>query len=236
MQSGARPTDVTCEKRKVDQAAHIAHAVDVLCDAHSPERDRCPGLAVDARRLANERGGYAAEFLDRFGRPRLDASPERLVARNTRLDELFVAQTFSDQHMRHRIEERDVGPRLVGNNDVGVLREFARTGIDDDELHAALPGGTLEDRSGDREAAARVDADHEGDIRILDLGIGGRGNARAELVEERHDGAGVAEPRAMVDGIGAEAGANELLEEITFLVRAFGCPKPAERAGLHSVP
>ena len=78
-----------------------------------------------------------------------DASPECLVARNTRLDELFVAQTFGDQDMRHRIEQRDVGPRLGGNNDVGVLREFARTGIDDDELDATLPGGTLEDRSGD---------------------------------------------------------------------------------------
>ena len=99
-------------------------------------------------------------------------------------------------------------PGLGAMSDVGVLCEFAGTGIDDDEFHAALPGGTLEDRSGDREAAARVDADHEGDIRILDLGIGGRGNARAELVEKRHDGTGVAEPCAMIDGIGAEAGAN----------------------------
>ena len=35
----------------------------------------------------------------------------------------------------------------------------------------------------------------------------------------------------MIDGVGAEAGANQPLEQITLLVPAFGCPKPAERAG-----
>lgn len=52
--------------------------------------------------------------------------------------------------------------------------------------------------------------------------VGGCGGARAELVDERDDGTEVAEPRAMVDGIGAEAGANELLEEIRELYRRLG--------------
>ena len=85
-------------------------------------------MAVDARRLPNKRGGYAAEFLDRFGRPGLDASPERLGARNTRLHELFVAQAFGDQDVRHRVEQRNIGPRPVGDDDVGLLRKFARNG------------------------------------------------------------------------------------------------------------
>src|SRR6202040_3559660 len=40
---------------------------------------------------------------------------------------------------------------------------------------------------------------------------------------------GMAEPRAMVDVVGAESGANQLLEEISLLVRAFRRAEAGER-------
>src|SRR6266849_826877 len=39
------------------------------------------------------------------------------------------------------------------------------------------------------------------------------------------------EPRAVIDIVGAEAGAHQLLEQISLLVRAFGRAETRERAG-----
>ena len=50
------------------------------------------------------------------------------------------------------------------------------------------------------------------------------------LHQGRHRG-GVAEPRAMVDIVAAEPGADQLLEQIGLLVRALGRAEPGQRAG-----
>src|SRR6185437_212977 len=56
-----------------------------------------------------------------------------------------------------------------------------------------------------------------------------RDRPRADAFEERRDGGRVAEARAMVDVVGAEAGAHELLEEVRLLVRPLGASEAGER-------
>ena len=48
-----------------------------------------------------------------------------------------------------------------------------------------------------------------------------RDGARADAFHERRDGRGVAQPRAVIDVVGFEARAHELLEQVRLLVRAF---------------
>ena len=71
---------------------------------------------------------------------------------------------------------------------------------------------------------------------MLDL-VEARGNrAGADAFQQRRHRRGVAEPRAVIDVVGAEARAHELLEEIGFLVRPLGGAETGERAGSVPVP
>ena len=96
------------------------------------------------------------------------------------------------------------------------------------ELGAAL-GRLLEEGRGDRMVLGRVGADDDDDVGVLAL-VEGRGHrGRADAFEQRRHRRGVAEPRAVVDVVGAEAGAHQLLEQIGLFVRALGRAEAGER-------
>ena len=76
----------------------------------------------------------------------------------------------------------------------------------------------------------RIGADHDDEIGILAL-VEGRGHRRrADAFEQRRHRGGVAEPRAVIDIVGAEAGAHQLLEQIGLFVRALGRAEAGKRA------
>ena len=60
-------------------------------------------------------------------------------------------------------------------------------------------------------------------------GIGHR--ARAQCRSQTGHGAGVSEPRAVIDVVRADQSARHLLQEIIFLVRAFGRDEETNRVG-----
>src|SRR3546814_12683418 len=66
----------------------------------------------------------------------------------------------------------------------------------------------------------RADDDHA--VAVLGRPEGRRHRARADALHQRRHRGGVAEPRAVVHVVGAEGGADQLLEEIGLLVRALG--------------
>src|SRR3546814_2191428 len=55
--------------------------------------------------------------------------------------------------------------------------------------------------------------------------------ARADALHQRRHRGGVAEPRAVVHVVGAEGGADQLLEEIGLLVRALGRAEAGKALG-----
>src|SRR5205823_8258493 len=59
-----------------------------------------------------------------------------------------------------------------------------------------------------------------------------RYRARADALQQRRDRRGMAQPRAMVDVVGAKAGAHELLEETRLLVRSLGRAVSGERVAI----
>ena len=66
--------------------------------------------------------------------------------------------------------------------------------------------------------------------------VEGRGHrAGADAFEQRRHRRGVAEPRAVIDIVGAEAGAHQLLEQISLFVRALGRAEPGQRLGAVAV-
>ena len=100
--------------------------------------------------------------------------------------------------------------------------------IHDDELGAAL-GRLLQIGRGDRMVLRRPRADDDDAVGILGRGKGRGDGAGIQALHQRRHGRGVAEPGAVVDIVGVEAGADELLEEIGFLVRALGRAEAGER-------
>ena len=80
----------------------------------------------------------------------------------------------------------------------------------------------LEEGRGDRMVFGRIGADDEDHFGVLALVEGRRHRAGADAFHQRGDRGSMAEPRAVIDIVGAEAGAHQLLEQISLFVRAFG--------------
>ena len=63
---------------------------------------------------------------------------------------------------------------------------------------------------------------------LLDVAEGRGDRAGADPLEQRRHAGGVAQPGAVVDVVGVEAGADELLEEVGLLVRALRAAEPGD--------
>ena len=68
----------------------------------------------------------------------------------------------------------------------------------------------------------RVAAGDDCDVRVGDVAVGRRDGAGPDTLEQCCDAGGVTQPRAVVDVVGAEGGADQLLEEVGLLVGALG--------------
>ena len=75
----------------------------------------------------------------------------------------------------------------------------------------------------------RVAAGEDHHIRLKRLHEGSGDGARAQAFHQRGHGAGVTKPRAVINVVGAETGANQLLEQPGFFVGAFGTAEAGER-------
>ena len=128
----------------------------------------------------------------------------------------------SADHLVHdRVVERDVGAGLELAVDVGVVGDPVAPRVDVDDLRAAAPR-LLEEGRRDRVVRGRVAAGEDRDVGVHDVAVGRGDRARADALEQRRDARGVAQPGAVVDVVGAEAGADQLLEEVGLLVGALG--------------
>ena len=82
----------------------------------------------------------------------------------------------------------------------------------------------------------RVRPNHENDFRVLALVERGRHGTRADPFHQCGDRGGMTQPRAVIDIVGAEAGANEFLEQVSFFVRSLGRAEAGERSLPVDVP
>ena len=230
VQAGAGAADVAGGERERDQAARVVGAVHMLRDAHAPEDHRAFGVRIQAGDVADLVRRHAAQRRHGLGRHRRDVGGERLEALGARGDEVAVAQALADDDVEHGVEERDVAPRREAHHAVGVLAEHQAARVEHDQLGAAL-GGLLEPGGGDGVVHRRVAAGEDDHVGLRRLHEGGGDRARADALHQRGDRAGVAQPGAVVDVVGAEAGAHQLLEQPGLLVRALRAAEAGEHAG-----
>ena len=119
-------------------------------------------------------------------------------------------------------------PGLNAQMHGGVARQRLPARIHDDQLGAAL-GRVLDEGRGDRMVHGRIGADHDDHLGVHGRRERRRHRAGVQAFHQRRHRRGVAQPRAVIDIVGAEAGAHQLLEQIGLLVRALGRAEAGQR-------
>ena len=123
--------------------------------------------------------------------------------------------------MHQAVEESHVGAGIEAHVVVGVVGDLGPPRVGDDQRGAGV-GSLLDERRRHRVVVGGVRADDENGVRFQGVGKRVRHRAAADLVQQRRHRRGMAQPRAVVDVVGAEDRANELLKQVVVLVRALG--------------
>ena len=195
--------------------------MDRLGNAHAPEDDGALGAGVEPRHPAQGVGVDAADLGHHLGRELRQVFAERLEAFRMGLDILAVVKLLGDDDVHHGVEQGDVGAGGELQHMGGMLDQRMAARVADDEGGAAL-GGIFEEGSGNRVVLGRVGADDQDDIGLERVGERRGDRRRTDGLEQSRHRRGMAQPGAVVDIVGAETGAHQLLEEIGLLVAALG--------------
>ena len=160
----------------------------------------------------------AVALLGDEGGPILELVPVAAFAHEGLVDE-----ALGDDHMRHRGDDRDIGSgpqrQMVIRLHMRRAHEVDAARIDDNQL-GALAQPLLHARGEYGMRVGRIAADDQDDVGLVDRIEILRAGGSAEGLVEAIAGRRVTDARAGVDVVIAEARANELLNEITFLVGA----------------
>ena len=131
-------------------------------------------------------------------------------------------------NVEERRQHRHVLVRLELQHVCRVALQRLAARVHHDELRALLHR-VLEESRGDRVVLGRVGADHDDHLGVLGRDEGRRHRGRADPLHQRRHRRGMAEPRAVIDVVGAEADPHQFLEQIGLLVRALGRAEAGER-------
>jgi hypothetical protein len=181
---------------------------------------------------------HAAGGLQRLGRILRPSGELAPFGKRLRLaafgDEGLVDQALADDDVGHGREHGDIGARpqlqVVGGAHMRRADQVDGARIDHDQLRA-LAHTALEARGEHRMGVARVGADHDDDIGLLDGLEGLRAGRLAQGLLEAVAGRRMADAGAGVDVVVAEGGAHQLLHQVVFLVGAAAGDDGADRVG-----
>ena len=221
----AAAADLAGDQGEGDQAAHVVGAV-ACWECPSPRRSSRAFAFAYSRATVRSVAADPADRRHRLGRvarrrARSSSNPRcapRCRPRRTSPSSMMVWIIA----LRSATSVPGRNWRRVG----GVARELRAARVGHDQLRAALDR-VLHEGRGDGVVDRRVGADDDDHVGSLHVANGVDHGARADRLHQRGDRRGVAEPRAVVDVVPAEAGAHQLLEEVRLLVRPFADPKPA---------
>ena len=230
VQAGSRAADLARGERQRDQAARVVGAVHVLGDAHAPEDHGASGRGVGAGDVADLVRRDAAQGRHRLGRERQHVRAQQLEALGVGGDVVLVEEPFADDDVEHRVQQRHVRARRESQHAVRVVAQHLAPRVEHDQLRSAL-GGLLEVGRRDRVVDGRVAAGQDRDVRMRDLHERRGHRAGTDAFHERGHRAGVAQARAVIHVVRAEAGAHQLLEQPGLLVRAFRAAEARQRRG-----
>ena len=120
--------------------------------------------------------------------------------------------------MQHRVEQRDVGPRLDREVQVGRARRHRGARIDDDHFQVrVLRPRFLDAAEDDRVGERRVGAGDEDQVGVVDVLVAARRRVGAERELVAGHRRGHAEARVGIDVVGADQPLRQLVEDVVVL-------------------
>ena len=147
--------------------------------------------------------------------------------RDVGLDVLPIVELLGDDDVQHGIQERHVGAVVELEHVGGVPPQGLTARVHDDESGALRR--LLEEGGGDGVVLGGVGADDDDDVGVLAGGERSGDRGGADAFEEGRDRGRMTQPRTVVDVVGTETLADELLDEVRLLVRALGGAEAGER-------
>ena len=223
----AGAADIAGEHGEVGDAHHGGGALRMFGDAEAVVDRAVAAGGKEAGGGAQVGGGDAGQHLGRLGRMArvgdeggivLEFVPVAAVA-----DEALGDQALGHDHMGHGGDDGDIGAgaqrQVMGGLDMGRLDEVDPAGVDHDEP-CALAQALFQARGEDGVAVGRVGADDDDDVGLFDRIEVLRAGRGAVGLAEPVAGGRVADAGAGVGVVVAEDGADHLLHEVGFLVRA----------------
>ena len=211
MESRAGTADLAGQHAQRNEAACVVGAVHVLRDAHAPQDHRGLRCCEQPRHFANRFRRDAADRRHRFGTVFRDVILNFVVSARAIGNERLRRETFVDDRVHHRVQERNVGVRLELQHVRCVSRELGATWIGDHQLGAVLDR-VLDPRCRDRMIDDGVRADQQNDVGLEHVHHRIRYRARSDAFQQRCNTGCVAKPRAVIDVVRAKSRAHQFLK------------------------
>jgi hypothetical protein len=214
---------------RAEELDHLG-AVLVLGHAEAPEERAARRLAVEDRGRFQIGGGDGGDLLDRRRVVAREQLLDRLPAFGARGDERGVGEPFAEDHVAEPEGDGGVGARPGREVDLTVIGQLDPPRVDRDQL-AAAQRRLLDPRADDRVALRRVDPHEDGHLGVVEVGEGAGRAGEAEGPAQRVGGRRVADPRAVVDVVGADRAAHQPRHRVAVLVGGPGRGEAGDRVG-----
>ncbi len=229
--TGAGAHVVSGEEEKVGERGGGIGAAGVLGDAHGEEDADAVGSG-DLVGDGDEGGlGDAGDALGVFEGVGLEGFFVLVEVVDPLLDELGLVEVVVEDVFGDAVEPGGVGGGVGAEEDVGALGHLVLPQVGDDEALAAELVRAFDAGGEDGMIFGGVGPDDEDEARPLDVGDGAGVAAVADGALQAHGGGVLAVAGAVVDVVGSNDGAGELLHEEALLVGALGGGDEGEGVG-----
>ena len=222
---------VAREQEEVGDGGGSVGAAAVLGDAHGPENAGAIGL-----------GDFKCDGLDVFG---CDAGDTLGVLEGEGLEGLFVGvevidplldeiqlgEVMVEEIFCYGVDPDGIGGGVGADEEVGALGHLVLAEVGDDEALAVQLVGTFYAGGEDRVGLGGIGADDEDQAGFFDVGDGAGVAAILDSTRKAHGGGGLAVARTVVDVVGADDGAGQLLHQVALFVGALGGGDEGESVG-----
>jgi hypothetical protein len=207
---------------QIGQAENVEHAGGVLGDAHGPDDRHGFVHGEELGRTLEVLDGDPGDLGHQRRRIAIDRAADVVKPLRTRLDKGLIVPAPLQDDVHQAVEQGHIGAGPLAEVQRGELGDVDGPGIGDHELDAAREHGLADHGAKDRVLLGGVGTDDEEGLGLFDDVVHRIAHgARAQAHAQAGHGRGVTQTRAMIDIMGAEHLAGELLHQVILFIGAL---------------
>ena len=203
----------------------------MLGDAHRPQQADAAGAADHLRGFDQLILGHAGQVFGHLQGERRQRFAVGVHVVDLLGEEFLVGEAVVEDVARQRGDQREVGTRPVAQIDVGAFRHFMLARIDHQQLLAAQLVRALDLGGDHRMVLGDIAADQDDQIGAFDVLDRAGVSAVTDGAEQALGRRVLTVARGIVDAVGADDQARDLLRQIGFLVAGLARSDEADAVG-----